>query len=140
MFKVNDINKSKELSSTKTAKKTSSGESFSSYLDSSSSVDSPSISSVGNISVADAIFATQMVNGEEEREIKKKIMKRASSFIDKLDEIRDALLLGHLSKDKLIEISRMLKERQIDTQDLKLKSIMEEIELRLEVELAKLMR
>lgn len=139
MFKVSDVNKNKELSSTKSAKKVG-GESFSSYLSESVKSESAQVSQMSNISVADAIFATQMVNGEEEREIKKKLLKKANTFIDKLEEIRDGLLVGHISKDKLIDISRMVKERQVETSDERLKSIMEEIELRVEVELAKLMR
>lgn len=140
MFKVNDINKAKELNSTKATKKVGGGGSFSAYLSESMKAESGQVANVGSISVADAIFATQMVNGEEEREIKKKLLKKASTFIDKLEEIRDGLLVGYISKDKLIDISRMIKERQVETTDERLKNLMEEIELRVEVELAKLMR
>ena len=60
--------------------------------------------------------------------------------MDRLEEIRDGLLLGSISKDKLIEISRMVKNKNIKCDDEKLREIMEEIELRVEVELAKIMR
>ena len=58
--------------------------------------------------------------------------------LDKLEEIRDALLTGYIATDKLIDISRMVKEKQAETSDPKLQEIMAEIELRVEVELAKL--
>ena len=48
------------------------------------------------------------------------------------------MLAGYISKDELIELSRMIKEKQFETQDEKLKEIIAEIELRVEVELAKL--
>ena len=93
---------------------------------------------MGNISVTDAIFAAQMVNDEEEREIRKKLVKRGNQLLDKLEYIRDGLLLGYMSMDKLIELSRMIKEKQFETNDERLKDIIAEIELRVEVELAKL--
>ena len=99
---------------------------------------SQQVGATSGISVTDAIFATQMVGSEEEREIRKKLIKRGYSLLEKLEEIRDALLLGYMSKDKLIETARMVKEHQAESSDPKLQEIMAEIELRVEVELAKL--
>lgn len=138
MIKVNDINKTNELSGNKSAKRSGDGPSFSSFLNQTAKTQNNAVSGVSNISVTDAIFAAQMVSGEEEREIRKKLVKRGSQLIDKLEEIRDALLLGYIETDKLIDISRMIKEKQADTNDERLKELMSEIELRVEVELAKL--
>ena len=79
-----------------------------------------------------------MVSDEEEREIRKKLVKRGNQLLEKLEDIRDGLLAGYISTDKLIEISRMIKEPQFASSDPKLQEIMAEIELRVEVELAKL--
>ena len=81
-----------------------------------------------------------MVVDEEEREIKKKLIKRGNALLEKLEEIRDALLFGSISKEKLIEISRFVKERNFNSNDESLQEIIQEIELRVEVELAKLTR
>lgn len=86
------------------------------------------------------IFAAQMVNGEEEREIRKKLVKKAETLLEKLEEIRDALLRGYISRERLIEISRFVKERKFESTDERLMEILGEIELRVEVELAKLMK
>ena len=91
-----------------------------------------------NVSSLDAIFATQMVDGVEERERRKKMIKRGKNLLDKLDEIRSALLVGYIAKDKLIEISRLVKEQKTMCEDERLLNIIAEIELRVEVELAKL--
>ena len=136
MFKINDVNKLKELNSSKAKKAV--GGNFSSYLQQVDSNPQQAVSGSGTISVADAIFATQMVHDEEEREIKKKLIKRSNALLDKLDEIRDSLLFGAISKDKLIEISRFVKEKTFNSKDEKLQEIIQEIELRVEVELAKL--
>ena len=89
---------------------------------------------------ADAIFAAQSVSDEEERQIRKKLIKKGSTLLDNLEEIRDGLLRGEISKDRLIEISRLVKQKDVSSADEKLQEIMQEIELRVEVELAKLMR
>ena len=138
MIKVNDINKTNDVSPGKNIRKTSGGESFSAYLNETMSTKSQQVSGTSGVSVTDAIFAAQMVDGEEEREIRKKLIKRGYTLLEKLEEIRDALLLGYMSKDKLIETARMVKEHQAESSDPKLQEIMAEIELRVEVELAKL--
>mgnify|MGYP001024792993 CR=1 FL=1 len=138
MIRINDINKSNELSGSKGAKKTTGGPSFSSFLNETMASRQQQVGGVGNISVTDAIFAAQMVNDEEEREIRKKLVKRGNQLLDKLEDIRDGLLMGYMSMDKLIELSRMIKEKQFETNDERLKDIIAEIELRVEVELAKL--
>lgn len=138
MLKVNDINKANELNQGKAVKKSSSGESFSAYLNETMKSTPRPVGSAAGISVTDAIFATQMVSNEEEREIRKKLVKRGQSLIEKLEEIRDGLLVGYISKDELINISRMLKDNQTASSDERLQELMAEIELRVEVELAKL--
>lgn len=137
MFKVNDVNKAKDLTTGK-AKKANSGADFSSYLKQTVNTGSEPVSGLSNIAVTDAIFATQMADDVEERERKKKLIKRGNNLLDKLEEIRQALLTGYISMDKLIEISRFVKEQRFDSSDSQLTEIIGEIELRVEVELAKL--
>ena len=137
MFKVNDINKTKELASGK-VKKTTGGADFSSYLQESMRAKTTPVSGMSNIAVTDAIFAAQFADDVEERERRKKQIKRGNSLLDKLEEIRQALLFGSISMDKLIEISRFVKEQNLGSSDPRLNEIIAEIELRVEVELAKL--
>lgn len=139
MIKVDDANKIKDLSSAKT-KKASGGESFSLYLKETMKPQSAPVGGTSGISVADAIFAAQMVDGEEEKELRKKSLKRGQSLLEKLEEIRDGLLKGYISRDRLIEISRFVKEKKFSSPDPQLEEIIGEIELRVEVELAKLMK
>ena len=81
-----------------------------------------------------------MVDDEEEKQIRKKLVKKANTLLDNLEEIRQEIIFGSVSKDKLIEISRLVKQKDVETNDEKLKEILAEIELRVEVELAKLVR
>ena len=118
----------------------SGGDSFSLYLKETMKPSSSPVGGSAGISVSDAIFAAQMVSGEEEREKRRQMLRRGDTLLEKLEEIRDGLLLGYISKDKLIEISRYVKETKINTADEKLAELIGEIELRVEVELAKLMK
>ena len=141
MFKVEDIKKSNELNRSKNIKKINNEENFTDYLINSKNIDEKSsIQSTSAIASADAIFATQLIDGEEEFEIRKKLVKKGKYLLDSLDDIRDALLKGEISSEKLIEISRMVKQDNIYSNDEKLKNIIQEIELRVEVELAKIMK
>ena len=140
MISLGNIKKSENVSSAKTKKSSGSGSSFASYLSQNVLNQHNAVGGTSSISVTDAIFSTQMVGGEEEREIRKKLVKRSSELLDKLEDIRDGLILGYISKDKLIEISRFVKEKRFNTEDKRLKDIIEEVELRVEVELAKLTR
>lgn len=79
-----------------------------------------------------------MVDGDEEKEARRQLIKRGKSLLDKLEEIRLALLGGEISIDRLIEISRFVKEQKVPSSDEALKEIIAEIELRVEVEIAKL--
>ncbi|MBQ8436596.1 MAG: flagellar assembly protein FliX [Alphaproteobacteria bacterium] len=48
--------------------------------------------------------------------------------------------MGYIAREKLIEISRFVKDNKNITDDAQLNEIISEIELRIEVELAKLTR
>lgn len=139
MMQVNDVNKIKETTSSRIKKTSSSGD-FSAYLKDVIKTAPEAVSGVGAVNVTDAIFAAQMVGEEEERELRKKQVERGKSLLEKLEEIRDGLLRGYLSKDRLMNIAQFVHERKMEAQDDRLNDIIEEIELRVEVELAKLMK
>ena len=89
MIKVNDINKAGDLGASSKAKKASGGDSFSLYLKETMKPSSSPVGGSAGISVSDAIFAAQMVNGEEEREKRRQMLRRGDTLLEKLEEIRD---------------------------------------------------
>lgn len=64
--------------------------------------------------------------------------RRAEDILDKLDEIRVGLLTGAISKDRLEALDQMVQQHRDQVSDPKLAEILDEIELRARVELAKL--
>lgn len=140
LFKVNDIRKNSDVSKTRSANRVGGSENFADYLSGIADKKETQVQATSNITSVDAIFLAQAVDGEEEKLIKRKLINKGKTLLDKLEEIRDGLLLGEISKDRLIEISRLVKQKNAETTDEKLKEIIDEIELRVEVELAKLTR
>lgn len=138
MFKIEDVRKTTELAQGKNIRKIG-GENFADYLSTGGVSKQDQIQATAAMTSADAIFAAQMVQDEEERQIRQKLVKKGNALLEKLEEIRDGLLAGEISREKLIEISRFVKERDMQSSDPRLQEILQEIELRVEVELAKLM-
>jgi len=64
--------------------------------------------------------------------------KRAQEMLDKLDEIRLGLLSGELTADRVVELARTVQSRRVEVDDPKLAEILDAIDLRAQVELAKL--
>ena len=82
----------------------------------------------------DAILALQAVGGPLEG--RKKALKRGRSLLDALDEIKADLLIGHVSADRLDALMNQLSEIR-ERSDPALDAVLDEIDLRVQVELAK---
>lgn len=100
-----------------------------------SAVDAPA-----NVSGVEALLMAQAVDETQEREIRKRLVSRGEDILDRLDEIRHGLLMGSIPKDRLMALAQMVRARREYMTDPRLARILDEIELRAEVELAKLMR
>ncbi|PKU25967.1 flagellar assembly protein FliX [Telmatospirillum siberiense] len=96
-------------------------------------VDAPS--AVGGI---DALLAAQGVGDATDGEERRRMVRYGEDLLEKLEEIRHGLLLGAIPKEKLIALAQMVRTRRGNVADPRLSSLLDEIELRAEVELAKL--
>lgn len=85
----------------------------------------------------DSILALQAV--EEPLTGKKKSVRRGKALLDTLDQVRADLLLGKVSPDSLDDMVRLLSEAREQTGS-GLDSLLDDIELRVRVELAKFNR
>jgi hypothetical protein len=84
----------------------------------------------------DALLALQDVGGPLER--KRRAVNRAGRMLDVLDEVKVALLDGELSGAQLDRLTRAIRDERSRTDDPKLEAVLDEIEVRAAVELAKL--
>lgn len=64
-------------------------------------------------------------------------LQRASDLLEHLDEIRYGLLVGGLSRSSLLDLARSVRQQRAMIGDPRLAVILDEIELRAAVELAK---
>ena len=97
-------------------------------------VESPVVSSV------QALLMAQSVDQTEEREARKRTVRRGEDLLEKLEEIRHGLLLGSIPKQQLMALAQLVRSRREFLSDPRLTALLDEIELRAEVELAKLAR
>jgi hypothetical protein len=76
---------------------------------------------------------------EDPKERRRKAVKRGFDLLDVLEGVKMDLLVGRVDVDRLERLATMLGNR-VETGDSQLDALMEEIELRAKVELAKLGR
>lgn len=62
---------------------------------------------------------------------------RAQDILDRLEDLRIQLLTGTISREKLVQLSRIVSTRRGQITDPRLAEILDEIDLRAQVELAK---
>ncbi|MEE3627179.1 flagellar assembly protein FliX [Nitrospirillum sp. BR 11752] len=68
---------------------------------------------------------------------KRKARQRAETLLDKLEELRLGLLAGTFPRERLQELVRMVQSRRDTVSDPRLQEVLDEIDLRAQVELAK---
>ena len=94
------------------------------------------VASSNRISSLDAVVALQEITGDNPDE--RSARNRANLILDKLEDIRMGLLMGQIPKSNLEELSKILIVARENSIDANLQEIIEDIELRAKIELAKL--
>ena len=93
-------------------------------------------SGVTGVSSIDALLALQSVGGPTER--KRRAVSRAGRILDILDEVKVSLLEGEVTPQALERLMVAVRDERDDTEDVRLEGILDEIETRAAVEMAKL--
>lgn len=88
----------------------------------------------------DALLAMQEVGDATDEQTRKKATSYGEDLLDRLAGIQDALLRGAIPKESLMELARRIRSGRVKVQDPRLSAILDEIELRAEVEIAKFTR
>jgi hypothetical protein len=95
-----------------------------------------SVSSNTAISSVDALLAAQSVDAADDQG-RKHGRKRGEDILDRLDELRHGLLTGTLTMSQVQSLAGLVRAQRTTVADPHLRQILDEIELRAEVELAK---
>jgi len=110
-----------------------SGTSFAKHLDETS--EAGGAGSVGGTSSISGVLGVQEVDDALAHASKGKM--RAQDLLDRLDDLRIELLTGSISREKLLQLSRIISTRRAQITDPRLAEVLDEIDLRAQVELAK---
>lgn len=85
----------------------------------------------------DSLLALQEVDGQSER--RKRAAKHGHSLLDGLEDVKIDLLAGQVSEERLEQLALNVETR-LPSGDPEVEAVLDEIELRVKVELAKLGR
>ena len=110
--------------------------SFAGLVDSGSTAPARATAAPVSVAVPAALLALQQEEDTGQR--RQREMRRCGLLIDELDEIRRGLLMGSLSSQRLQMLARRLKQQDRAGLDPALSALVDDIELRVAVELAKL--
>ena len=95
-----------------------------------------SVVSAGPVTSVDSLLALQEV--PDAMTGRSKGIMRAEDMLDHLDDIRLGLLMGAIPKHKLTSLVQVVRDQRDQVDDSRLATVLDEIEVRAAVELAKL--
>ena len=113
------------------------GTDFSQYMTSGTQA-APSSAATQSIAQIDALLAVQGVEDPTQRAAKKRARMRANTILDKLEGIRLAVLGGNLTVGHMVDVADVIASHRDKIDDPVLVALMDEIDLRAQVELAKM--
>ncbi len=91
-----------------------------------------------SIAQVDALLAIQGAEDPTQGAARKRMRQRANDILDELDGLRDAMLSGSMTLGHMIDVADVVASHREQVTDPELTAIMDEIDLRAQVELAKM--
>lgn len=136
------IDRSKGTSGTSGAKKSSSsnnsdGVDFSQFVKGGAG-ETASASATQSIASLDALLAAQEIEDPTKKAAQKRAYIRSNDILDRLEDVRIKMLCGNLTVGHMIDIADVVASHRDKIDDPKLTALMDEIDLRAQVEIAKM--
>lgn len=110
---------------------------FASHIPSGGSEEAAPAGGVAPMASLSGILSLQEVPDSTADEGRRALYQRGEDILDRLSEIQEQILSGALSKERLQNLAHILRQKREQVDDDKLLAILDEIELRAEVEIAK---
>lgn len=137
-MKIEGPNRSSAASNTKGKGKVSSGDGSFGDLITGGAQETRSAAATHSIASIDALLAAQSVEDPTARAARKRMQARADSILTELENMRIALLTGTLTVGHVIDIADVVASHREKIMDPRLHAILDEIDLRAQIEIAKL--
>lgn len=146
-MKIGNVNKNQGVDRTKRKKGVSggSGSTFADQLRGASQTSGAQTPEMGMVDHAaldgvDALLAMQEVGDATDEKARRQAANYGDDLLDRLNGLQDSILMGGIPKDSLMDMAQKLRNSRVKVQDPRLNEILDEIELRVEVEIAKYTR
>ncbi len=141
-FKVDRVGGGTGPTRTRKADKAeSSDESFADALrDTAETQQSSNAGAVQGVTSVGGVIAVQEVEDSTQGRSRGLLIGYGDELLDRLEEIRLEVLLGAVSKERLADLAHQMRRKRQQVDDPRLNEIIDEIELRTEIEIAKLTR
>ncbi len=130
--KVQNTGKSKKPS------KTDADGLFGQYMESEGAQSSKEADSMAKINQTESLLSVQAAENPTEKASKQRMRQRAEQILDMLEDMRHNLLTGRLTVGQLLAIADVVASYREKISDPKLTVILDDIDLRAQVEIAKL--
>ncbi len=141
IMKISNVGSSKATRSTKKKAGTGKGGEFAERLnEAAQAVDTQASVESSTISPAEAVLAVQETNDATQGRSRGLALRYGNDVLDRLDNLRREILTGAVPKESLTILARKMRAERHTGDDPGLNEIINEIELRAEVEIAKLTR
>ena len=136
-MKIEGPDKSKNVSSTKKSDKPKAADGdFGAYMAAGAKKSSGS-GATHSIARVDALLTVQAAESPTERAARGRMQARADGILQELDKLRHGLLTGNLTVGDVVDIADVVAAHREKVSDPKLTAILDEIDLRAQIELAK---
>jgi hypothetical protein len=112
--------------------------SFSGLLQSGGTETAAPTAAPASVGMIDMLLAVQGADDPAQRAAKGRMVSRASNILEELDKIRMGLLTGTLTVGQVIDIADVVASHREKIMDPRLTAILDEIDLRAQIELAKI--
>lgn len=138
MMKVDGPGKTQQASQTQRKGKTSgAGGAFGEFL-TDGAEQTGGASATHSIAHIDTLLAVQEAENPTERAARKRMQARADTLLNELEKMRMALLTGTLTVGHVIDIADVVAQHREKIMDPRLTAILDEIDMRAQIELAKM--
>ncbi|MCK5519224.1 MAG: flagellar assembly protein FliX, partial [Alphaproteobacteria bacterium] len=94
------------------------------------------VARAASVGALDSLLALQEADGSTSEESNRKARKRASDLMEHLEKVRIGLLTGELPKNVLSQLAHTISTHRDKVMDPRLAEILDEVDLRAQVELA----
>jgi hypothetical protein len=137
-MKIQGPSKSGETSKTDKAKKTGKTDSTFGNMVTGGARESAGAGASQSIARVDALLSVQAAEDPTERAARRRMKSRGESILNQLDRLKMSILTGNLTVGEVINIADVVASHREKVSDPGLTAILDEIDLRAQIEIAKI--